>query len=514
MTLPQLQAVKTRRGPKAKSISERTLRPKDLRPIRYPEHTYSRYQKVRVLLFLEHYRIPVSTRRGGYLRHPSQQEASDVYNVPRRTISDWVKDKKLIESVGINSPDKIQTREVVSHRRWPELEERLYQDFAEWRKEGRIVRRGWFRVQALFRFRELFPQVDPVVFRFSDGWFHGFLGRHKISLRIITKKAQKVPAEYQSLVINWLRFNRCNSQPFMSPPYSSSFFDIVLQPPVGRYELSNIGNLDETPIPYEYLDGKTYNIQGEKTIWAKSGQNGWDKRQASLVLCVFADEVPRVPPLVIFRGRGERLGNEKDQYHPGVEVAFNDKAYMNDSLFLTYIENQLVPVLGSRPTLFSLDLMGSHKTPAVLEKLKAYNITPSLIPGGCTSLVQPLDVAITKLFKDRIRDLTDTAICEAETLESFRRWAVRERRILTTSCVGDAYYAFHLEKGDIIRQVFRKVGLSLPIDGSCDAELDIKGFSGLQIGDWRVHLGALDLVSDISNLHDNNEHIDFVHSDE
>lgn len=33
--------------------------------------------------------------------------------------------------------------------------------------------------------------------------------------------------------------------------------------------------------------------------------------------------------------------------------------------------------------------------------------------------------------------------------------------------------------------MFRKVGLSLPIDGSADQKLDIKGFSGIDIGDWR-----------------------------
>jgi len=87
---------------------------------------------------------------------------------------------------------------------------------------------------------------------------------------------------------------------------------------------SNICNLDETPIPFEYLEGKTYDIKGERTVWAKLFQNGWDKRQASLVLCIFADGIPRVPPMIIFRGKGDQLGREREEYHPGVEVEFND----------------------------------------------------------------------------------------------------------------------------------------------------------------------------------------------
>ena len=47
----------------------------------------------------------------------------------------------------------------------------------------------------------------------------------------------------------------------------------------------------------------------------------------SLLLYVFADGVPRVLPMIIFHGKGERLGQERQQYHPGVEVEFNDKAY-------------------------------------------------------------------------------------------------------------------------------------------------------------------------------------------
>ena len=111
---------------------------------------------------------------------------------------------------------------------------------------------------------------------------------------------------------------------------------------------------------------------------------------------------------------------------------------MNNQLFLHYIDTYLIPVLGGRPTLFALDLTGSHKTPAVLEKLRLQHITPSLIPGSCTSLVQPLDVSINKSFKEIMRELTNTAIFEAESAENFHPWSVNDRRILTTTCAGDA----------------------------------------------------------------------------
>jgi len=58
---------------------------------------------------------------------------------------------------------------------WPELEDRLYEDFLERRKAGRTVRQRWLRIQLQIQFRQLYANVNPTIFRFSNGWFRGFL---------------------------------------------------------------------------------------------------------------------------------------------------------------------------------------------------------------------------------------------------------------------------------------------------------------------------------------------------
>jgi len=501
--MPPIRKPKIHRGPKPKTIAERQF---TIKPIQYIERTYSQSQKLRVLMFLEHHEISLPFERG--YRQPTQQEASEVYQIPRRTISDWVKKKKEIERVGKNSAIKKQEGELGYSRRvlWPELEDKLYSEFIERRKAGRIVKQEWFRIQSTFLFRSVYPDVNAAIFSFSNRWFRGFLSRHRISLRSITKTAQKLPEDYRILVINWLRFNRRNSQ-----PRTACFWEVSLQHPVGRYELSNICNLDETPMPFEFLDGKTYNSIGEKTIWAKESKSGWGKRHASLVLCVFGDGIARIPPMIIFHGTGKRLGNEKEQYDPRVLVEYNPTAYMNESLFERYITNHLLPVLGGRPTLFAMDLMGSHKTSAILDLLSKSNITPSFIPAGCTSLVQPLDVSINKPLKERLRYLTNERIFQLESMEEFEKWTPRDRRIMITHCIGKAFYEFHAEKGEVIQRSFRKVGLTLPIDGSLDHELDVKGFMGLEIGDWRRDLGSLVYGGAIEN--EGYEEIEFVSTD-
>jgi len=93
-----------------------------------------------------------------------------------------------------------------------------------------------------------------------------------------------------------MRFNRRNSQ--LQPRNGPEPGDIPAA--IGPYALANIVNMDQTPLPFEYLEERTYNQNGEKTIWAQNSQSGWYKRQATIPLTVFADGIPRVKPLVFF----------------------------------------------------------------------------------------------------------------------------------------------------------------------------------------------------------------------
>ena len=49
------------------------------------------------------------------------------------------------------------------------------------------------------------------------------------------------------------------------------------------------------------------------------------------------------------------------------------------------------------------DSFHSHLTEKVKEKCRSMNTTVAVIPGGLTSMLQPLDVCLNKPFKDRLR---------------------------------------------------------------------------------------------------------------
>lgn len=73
--------------------------------------------------------------------------------------------------------------------------------------------------------------------------------------------------------------------------------------------------------------------------------------------------------MIIFHGHSTVYAKVSSIYHTGVVVKLNETAYMNDILFLKYLELYLIPALGGRPSLFALDLCSSDKTPAVLDIL-------------------------------------------------------------------------------------------------------------------------------------------------
>ena len=125
----------------------------------------------------------------------------------------------------------------------------------EKRKIGRRVGENWIRRTARVEFNKLWPHEVTLIRKrkvytnmsFSNGWLTAFLKRKNISLRQPTKRAQTVPGDYKEKIISWLQFNRRTMAKF-------------------NFELSDIANMDQTPISFEYLDNKTCDTKGVKTV--------------------------------------------------------------------------------------------------------------------------------------------------------------------------------------------------------------------------------------------------------
>lgn len=90
---------------------------------------------------------------------------------------------------------------------------------------------------------------------------------------------------------------------------------------------------------------------------------------------------------------------------PGIIVWFQDNGWMDANLMKEYVE-YLDNTLSSEdqdPKMMVYDSFKGHLEESVKEKFREYGFNLAVIPGGLTSICQPLDVAINKPFKDNIR---------------------------------------------------------------------------------------------------------------
>ena len=96
----------------------------------------------------------------------------------------------------------------------------------------------------------------------------------------------------------------------------------------GSYNLCDLANMDQTPLPFVLEDNKTYDTKGVDEVWCATGQPGLDKRQCTVQLTVFADGSTRLPPLIIFKGKGLRISaEEKRKLDKRVAVTFQKSSY-------------------------------------------------------------------------------------------------------------------------------------------------------------------------------------------
>jgi hypothetical protein len=155
-----------------------------------------------------------------------------------------------------------------------------------------------------------------------------------------------------------------------------------------------------------------------------------------------------------------------------------------------WIDKELIPIL--KPTaldevLLAFDAASFHKTLEILQTFRNNHIIPALVPSGCTGLLQPLDTAVNKPFKELLWEQTERYMDAREDAgDDVEKWSVSQKWIMVTHVVVEAWTQFCKEKKSLIEKSFVNVGLNIASDGSEDSKLSIKGYEHgkLEIGDW------------------------------
>ena len=89
----------------------------------------------------------------------------------------------------------------------------------------------------------------------------------------------------------------------------------------------------------------------------------------------------------------------------GVVATTQKKAWMDEARMIEWIRKVWVPYISGKPALLSLDTFSAHLTDAVKAEFEKCNTKLLIIPGGCTCVLEPLDISINKPFKYYIRQL-------------------------------------------------------------------------------------------------------------
>uniref|UniRef100_A0A5S6QHM3 DDE-1 domain-containing protein n=1 Tax=Trichuris muris TaxID=70415 RepID=A0A5S6QHM3_TRIMR len=156
--------------------------------------------------------------------------------------------------------------------------------------------------------------------------------------------------------------------------------------------------MDETPLTFDMLCNKTVDTKGVKSVVVRS--TGHEKTRFTVVLSCLADGT-KLKPMVIFK----RKRKPKNTFPPGVFVHYHENGWMDENGVKLWIDKiwKKRPGGANRPSLLVWDAFGSHITEATTSHLNRCDTKAAVIPGGLTSIFQPLDVSLHKPLKDHVR---------------------------------------------------------------------------------------------------------------
>ena len=137
-----------------------------------------------------------------------------------------------------------------------------------------------------------------------------------------------------------------------------------------------------------------------------------DKRQITNVLAETLS-AKLLPLQVIYQGTTSQC-HPKVNFPKDWDITHSQNHWSNTTTMKDYISNILVPYIEAvkeeldlpvrQRALMLLDAFKAHKVPEVIQNMKGNYIEVVFVPGGCTSELQPLDIAGNLVFKNALGD--------------------------------------------------------------------------------------------------------------
>ena len=121
----------------------------------------------------------------------------------------------------------------------------------------------------------------------------------------------------------------------------------------------------------------------------KGSLNPFFRRRLTIALAC-TSEREMLPALAIFKGK-QKL---KFKGPNNVMATVQAKGWMDFKLMLRWFKRVVLPYTQGRRALLVIDSFSAHESEDFLKEAKSKNVDISIIPGGCPSKIQLLDVCL------------------------------------------------------------------------------------------------------------------------
>ena len=216
-----------------------------------------------------------------------------------------------------------------------------------------------------------------------------WIKRHSLVHRMGTHESQKAPSETAGLAVDYM----ASVRPKVVQPNRSQ--DFIL-------------NMDQTPVPFSFHSKRTLEQLGSRTVNIRKSTS--DTKRVTCAMTVTASGLVLTPMLIFKGAAGGRIEKrEVPTYVKDILYGIQPNAWMDERMMLIWVQQVLKPYvkdvpIGIVPLLF-LDSYRCHMMGSVVTAIQELGVEVEHIPGGCTSLCQPVDVGVNKPFKSRMRNL-------------------------------------------------------------------------------------------------------------
>ena len=157
-----------------------------------------------------------------------------------------------------------------------------------------------------------------------------------------------------------------------------------------------------------------------------------------------------------------------------VKININNNAWSTTDIINDWLDKIYLPYINKDPLLGSglliMDKASSHINEDIIEKCTGQFCDVSILPSGCTSILQPLDISINKPFKNALKEkyiryCIDKGVAFSKVgKEDIINW------------VGDIWFSDKIINKELIKNSFKVCGLSNKIDGSEDDLIKVLDF--------------------------------------